>query len=74
MPRMPDHGWKEAERALLKLGFSRERCIGDHLIFWRQGLNRPVVLPKYDSLPPFIIANVIRTGKIDREEYIAALK
>ena len=74
MPRMPNHGWKEAKRALLKLGFAQERCHGDHLVFWREGLNRPVVLPQYDSLPPFIISNIIRVGKIDRDEYIAALK
>jgi len=33
-----------------------------------------VILPKYDSLPPFIISNIIRTGMVDRDEYIAALK
>jgi len=34
---MPNHGWKEAERALLKLGFTQERCVGDHLIFCAKG-------------------------------------
>jgi predicted RNA binding protein YcfA (HicA-like mRNA interferase family) len=48
--------------------FVRER--GDHMIFTKSGVLRPIVLPRYDALPVFIIKNVLRTAQISRERYL----
>jgi len=51
--------------------FARER--GDHLIFNKPGSKRPVVLPRYNPVPVFIIVNVLRTDGISRERYLELL-
>jgi predicted RNA binding protein YcfA (HicA-like mRNA interferase family) len=48
--------------------FVRER--GDHMIFTKSGVLRPIVVPRYDALPVFIIKNVLRTAQISRERYL----
>lgn len=66
--------WKKFEKFLLFVGchFQRER--GDHRIYWREGLKRPVVIPRDATLPVFIIRNNLRILKISPEEYIEILK
>jgi len=49
----------------------RER--GDHMIFTKSGILRPIVVPRYDQLPVFIIKNVLRTALISRERYLDLL-
>jgi len=73
MTRIKDHGWKEADRILREFGFEIERTGGDHIAYWREGLVRPVIVPKYDSLPPFIVSNIIRTSGISRKDYARKL-
>lgn len=51
--------------------FVRER--GDHMIFSKPGILRPLVVPRYDDLPVFIIKNVLRTAQISRERYLHLL-
>jgi predicted RNA binding protein YcfA (HicA-like mRNA interferase family) len=43
-------------------GFVLARERGDHMIFTKPGVLRPVVVPRYDALPVFIIKNVLRTA------------
>jgi len=75
LSKIPDHGWKEAARALEKLGFTFEgHAHSNHMRYWKKGLNRPIIFPKKDSLPKSIVSSILRTGRIDREDYIAALK
>lgn len=40
----------------------------------KEGLSRPLIIPKYDSIPTRIIKNILKTGRIDQQEYIDALK
>ena len=70
---IPIH-WKNFEKFLLFIGcrFAREK--GDHRIYWRQGLKRPVVIPRYGELPIFIIRNNLRILNITPEEYLEILK
>ena len=49
----------------------RER--GDHMIFSKSGILRPIVVPRYDALPVFIIKNVLRTAQISRDRYLELL-
>lgn len=70
---VPIH-WKKFEKFLLFVGCILEREKGDHRIYWRQGLKRPVVIPRDDELPVFIIRNNLRILNINPEEYLEILK
>lgn len=74
MPKMPDHGWKKALSVFLQCGFVQERVTGSHIVLTKPGLPRPVILPKYKSLPKFIISNIIATAGIKKKDYIEMLK
>jgi predicted RNA binding protein YcfA (HicA-like mRNA interferase family) len=54
-------------------GFAFVRERGDHMIFTKPGILRPVVVPRCDALPVFIIKNVLRTAQISRERYLDLL-
>ena len=66
--------WKIFEKFLLFIGCRFEREKGDHRIYWREGLKRPVVIPRDEELPVFIIRNNLRILGIDFEEYLEILK
>ena len=46
---------------------------GDHRIYWKEGLKRPIVVPR-DTLPPFIVLNNLRTLGVSRDDYLKKLK
>ena len=54
-------------------GFVLVRQRGDHMIFTKPGILRPVVVPRYDLLPVFIIKNILRTARINRDRYLELL-
>ena len=66
--------WRKFEKFLLFVGCRFEREKGDHRIYWREGLRRPVVIPRDKELPVFIIRNNLRILGIDAEEYLEILK
>ena len=66
--------WKKFEKFILFVGCYFERERGDHRIYWRDGLKRPIVFPKNKNLPVFIIRNNLRTLGMSVEEYIEILK
>ena len=43
------------------------------MISTKPGVLRPVVVPRYDALPVFIIKNVLRTAQISRDRYLELL-
>ena len=74
MPKLSPVSYK-----LLVCIFERDdfKCVreeGDHMIFTKQGVLRPVVIPKYRSIPIFIIKNNLRTAGMSRERYFELLK
>ncbi|MDO8504408.1 MAG: type II toxin-antitoxin system HicA family toxin [Candidatus Liptonbacteria bacterium] len=71
MSRIQSIHWKEFEKFLFKIGceFKRER--GDHRVYWKKGIKRPVIIPRDKSLPAFIILNNLRVLGVSREEYLA---
>lgn len=73
MPRITPLPWREFERFLFLVGcqFTREK--GDHRIYWRSDLRRPIVVPRYNPLPVFIIRNNIRLLGMNQEEYLEKL-
>ena len=57
-----------------KEGFTFARQSGDHLIYTKAGVKRPLVIPAYRAVPVFIIKNLIRTSGISRERYFELIK
>ncbi|MGA2911680.1 MAG: type II toxin-antitoxin system HicA family toxin [Candidatus Levyibacteriota bacterium] len=74
MPNLTPLNWKEFEKFLLYVGCEFKRQRGDHKVYWRSGLKRPIILPTYKNLPIFIIRNNLRTLGITVEEYLEILK
>lgn len=55
-------------------GFSFSRQRGDHLIYTKSGIKRPLVIPMYNAVPVFIIKNLLRTAGMTRERYFELLE
>lgn len=70
MSRIQDIHWKEFEKFLLKIGCEFKREKGDHRVYWKPGIKRPVIIPRDTSLPAFIILNNLKVLGISREEYL----
>ena len=65
--------WKTFERFVLDVGCIFVRTKGDHLIYKKTGLKRPIVIPTYDPLPPFIIMNNLRVLGVPKEALLKFL-
>ena len=74
MLRLSPIHWKKFDRFLIYVGCRLEREKGDHRIYWREGLKRPVVIPRDTQLPIFVIRNNLRILNISPEEYLEILK
>lgn len=55
-------------------GFAFVRQRGDHRIYTKAGVKRPLVIPTYRSVPVFIIKNLLRTAGMSRERYFQLLE
>jgi len=62
--------WRKFEKFILFVGCRFRREKGDHRIYWRKDLIRPVVIPKDRELPVFIIRNNLRILGISVKEYL----
>ncbi len=60
-------------RLFEKDGFTFARTKGDHHIYTKPGVKRPLVIPAYASVPVFIIKNPLRTAEMSRERYFERL-
>ena len=56
------------------LNFRLDRQEGDHLIYVKNGIKRPVVIPMYDDVPIFIIKNDLKLAGISRSDYQKVLE
>lgn len=73
MPRIQSIHWKEFEKFLLSVGCEFKREKGDHRVYWKAGIRRPVIIPRDTALPAFIILNNLKVLGITREEYLKKL-
>jgi len=55
-------------------GFRYQRTKGDHLIYTKAGISRPIVIPKYKKIPVFVIKNNLNSAGISRERYLELLE
>ncbi|MFH1253375.1 MAG: type II toxin-antitoxin system HicA family toxin [Candidatus Uhrbacteria bacterium] len=73
MPKILPVSYKKLIWIFEKEGFILLRTKGDHLVYFKKGILRPVVIPMYDNVPIFIIKNLLRTTGISREKYFELL-
>ncbi|MBI5885160.1 MAG: type II toxin-antitoxin system HicA family toxin [Deltaproteobacteria bacterium] len=74
MPRLTPVTASRLRKVFEKAGFKCVRIEGDHFVYTKMGVPRPVVIPDWDELPVFIIKNNLRTAGISREEYFSLLE
>jgi predicted RNA binding protein YcfA (HicA-like mRNA interferase family) len=53
--------------------FKLLRQKGDHLVYVKDGVPRPLVIPKRENIPVFIIKDNLKTARISRERYFELL-
>lgn len=73
MPKLSPVSYKKLVRVFEAEGFKCARIEGDHMVFTKLGILRPVVIPKYSVVPVFIIKNNLKAANISRERYFQIL-
>ena len=73
MPKISTVHYRKLVRVFEQKGFVFDRQEGDHLIYVRDNIKRPIVIPMYKSVPVFIVLNNLKTAGIPRKEYLALL-
>jgi len=73
MAKLSPVPYKTLARVFEADGFRCVREEGDHMVFTKDGVLRPVVIPKYAAVPVFIIRNNLRTAAMSRERYFELL-
>lgn len=74
MPPIKPIHYRDLAKIFEKADWIYIRTKGDHMIFTKKAFLRPVVIPKYKSIPVFIIKNNLRTAKISNSDYFKLLK
>ena len=62
--------WKDFEKFLFRIGCAFKRQKGDHRIYWKAGIKRPIVIPLERTLPVFIILNNLRVLGMSKDEFL----
>ena len=65
--------YKKLSKIVELEGFKLLREKGDHLIFVKKGFPRPLVIPKHESIPVFIIRDNLKDAKISHHRYFELL-
>jgi len=74
MPRITPVHWRLLEKIFLKDGFVFDRESGDHRAYVKDGILRPVIIPRYDEIDKDIILSNMKTARMSRERYFELLK
>lgn len=74
MPRLKPVSYKTLACVFEREGFRCVRQEGDHLVYTKTGILRPIVIPKYAAIPVFIIKNNLRSAGISRDRYFQLLQ
>jgi len=73
MPKIAPIPARKLMRVFERAGFSCVRIEGDHYVYTKDGVARPIVIPDWREVPVFIIKNSLRSANISREEYFTML-
>ena len=74
MPRIIPIPATKLKKIFEKAGFNCVRVEGDHYIYTKGGVNRPIVIPNWQEIAVFIIRKNLRSANISREEYFSLLE
>lgn len=74
MPKIPVVSSKKFRAFVEMQGCRFDGIEGDHYIYRRSDLARPVVVPMWKELPVFIVLNNLHTLGVSRNEFIKALR
>jgi predicted RNA binding protein YcfA (HicA-like mRNA interferase family) len=74
VPRIIPIPAKRLKKVFEKAGFKRVRTEGDHFVYTKKGIIRPIIIPDWPEVPVFIIKNNLRSAGISREEYFNLLE
>lgn len=67
MPRITPVRWQVLECIFKKAGFSFERQSGDHKVYSKEGIHRPVIIPTYKEVRLAIIKSKYENGENDQQ-------
>jgi predicted RNA binding protein YcfA (HicA-like mRNA interferase family) len=73
MPKIVPLPADRLRRVFEKAGFKCVRIEGDHFVYVKDGVPRPVVIPDWREVPVFIIKTNLSTAGLSREEYFSLL-
>jgi predicted RNA binding protein YcfA (HicA-like mRNA interferase family) len=73
MPKISPIPARKLMQVFERAGFSCVRIEGDHYVYTKDGVARPIVIPDWREIPVFIIKNNLRSASISREEYFTLL-
>ncbi len=71
MPKISNIPSKIFVKFLVSKGCLLDRVEGDHNIYTKEGIIRPVVVPIRKALPIFIILNNLKTLGISKKDFIS---
>ncbi len=74
MSKITPISYKKLCRVFELDGFRLYRQKGDHLIYVKEGISRPLVIPKHGFLPVFIIRDNLKDAKISHQRYFELLE
>lgn len=74
MPRLTTIDYKKFDKFLRYIGCEFIRQKGDHRVYRKADLKRPVIVPAVKDIPIFIILNNLRVLGISKEEYLSILQ
>ena len=74
MSRITPVDWRTLVHVFEKFGCEVVRQKGSHIILRCPGAKRPIVIPRYDEIPVFVIKTNLRTAGMTREQYLALLE
>jgi len=74
MPRLTPQHYRVLQKIFERVGFKVKRTRGSHIIMNKPGIDRPIVIPKYDEVDVDIIKANLRTVQLSREEYFKLLE
>jgi predicted RNA binding protein YcfA (HicA-like mRNA interferase family) len=74
MPKITPTSWKVLVKIFEADGFIKNRISGDHIVLVKNGVARPVVIPKYSEIGLDIIKSNMRTAGMSRDRYFELLR
>lgn len=66
--------WRRLVRIFEAVGFRRDRQRGSHIVMVKDGVSRPVVIPRVNDVKVAVIRSNMRTAGMTLEKYFELLE